>query len=55
MKTYHVKVAVKVLEIWEVEAQNADDAMETWDEGKLIHTCDEALDTEILSAKEVQP
>ena len=52
MKTYHVRVAVRVLEIWEVEAENAEDAMATWDDGKLIHTSDEALDTETLSAKE---
>jgi len=55
MKTYHVKVAVKVLEIWKVEAENADDAKENWTDGELIHTCDEAMDTEILSAREVCP
>jgi hypothetical protein len=55
MKKYHVKVAARVLEIWEVEAETADDAIATWDDGRLIHTCDEALETEVLSAKETQP
>jgi hypothetical protein len=54
MKTFHVKVAVRILEIYEVEAANADDASATWDDGKLIHTSDEALETEILSTKEVK-
>ncbi len=55
MTTYHVKVAAKVLEIWEVEAENADDAKANWNNGELIHTCDEALETEMLSAQEVRP
>ena len=55
MKTFRVKVAVRILEIYEVEAENADVAAVTWDEGKLLHTSDEALDSEILSTKEIQP
>jgi hypothetical protein len=52
MKTFHVRVAVRILEIWEVEGENAEDALVIWDEGKLIHTNDEALETKTLSAKE---
>lgn len=53
MKTYHVKVAVQILEIYEVEAEDAETASESWSEGKLIHTNDEALDSTVLSVKEV--
>lgn len=52
MRTYHVKVAVRILEIYEVEADDAEEAADNWTEGTLIHTCDEALDTEILTVKE---
>ncbi len=55
MKTFHVKVAVRILEIYEVEAENAADAKEMWSDGAIIHTSDEAFDTEILSTKELQP
>jgi hypothetical protein len=54
MKTFQVKVAVRILEIYEVEAENADDAAADWNDGKLIHTSDEALENEILSTKEVK-
>jgi hypothetical protein len=55
MKTYRVKVAIRILEIYEVEAENPDDAAANWEDGKLIHTSDEALETEILSTIEVIP
>jgi hypothetical protein len=55
MKTYRVKVAVRILEIYEVEAENAEEASETWCDGELIDRSDEALDSEILSTKEIQP
>jgi hypothetical protein len=55
MKKYHVQVAVQVLEIYEVEAEDAETALICWDEGKLIHTCDEAIEFGPLSAEEVQP
>ncbi len=52
MKTYHVKVAVRALEIYEVEAASEEDACDSWSDGELIET-EEALDTEVLSAEEV--
>ena len=53
MKKYHVKVAVRILEIYEVEADDSETAAEDWGCGKLIDADDEALETEILSVKEV--
>jgi hypothetical protein len=55
MKKYHVKVAVQILEIYEVEAEDAEAASEVWSDGDLIYTNDEALDSAVLSVKEVQP
>jgi hypothetical protein len=53
MKTYRVKVAVRVLEIYEVRAEDEADASDNWSDGDLIHTSDEALETEVLSVEEV--
>jgi hypothetical protein len=55
MKTYHVRVAVRVLEIYAVEANGPETAADDWNFGTLIHTDDEALDSEVLSVKEVRP
>jgi len=55
MKTYHVKVAVQILEIYELEAEDAETASECWSDGDLIHTNDEALESIVLSVKDVQP
>jgi hypothetical protein len=52
MKTYHVSVAVQILEIYEIEAEDAHAAADDWSSGDLIHTNDEALDTIVLSVKE---
>ncbi len=52
MKTYHVKVAVRILEIYKIEAEDAETAAEEWPCGELIHTNDEALDSTVLSVKE---
>jgi hypothetical protein len=53
MKKFHVKIAVRVLEIYEIEAENKADASEHWSDGSLIHTDDEALEAEVLSVEEV--
>ncbi len=53
MKNYHVKVAVRILEIYEVQAKDKEAAADSWSDGDLIRTYDEALDSEILSVKEV--
>jgi hypothetical protein len=52
MKKYHVKVAVQILEIYEVEAEDAEMAADDWSFGALIHTDDEALDSTVLSVEE---
>ena len=53
MKKYHVKVAVQILEIYEVEAEDPETASDDWSFGDLIHRDDEALDSTVLSVKEV--
>ena len=55
MKKYHVKVAVQILEIYEVEAEDPEIAADDWSFGDLIHTNDEALESIVLSVEEVQP
>lgn len=55
MKTYEVSVAVRILEIYRVEADDEEAAAELWCDGELIHTNDEALDSDLLAVKEVQP
>jgi len=55
MTTYHVNVAVQILEIYAVEAEDPEAASESWAEGDLIHTNDEALDSIVLSVREVVP
>lgn len=52
MKKYHVTVAVQILEIYEIEAEDAETASDDWSVGKLIHSDDEALDTTVLTVKE---
>jgi hypothetical protein len=52
MNTYHVKVAVRILEIYKVQAEDKESAADLWSDGDLIHTDDEALDAEVLSVKE---
>ena len=52
MKTYHVNVAVRILEIYEIEAEDAETASDDWSFGRLIDADDEVLDSEVLSVKE---
>jgi hypothetical protein len=52
MKKYHVKVAVQILEIYEIEAEDAETAKEDRGCGKLIDADDEALESIVLSVKE---
>lgn len=53
MKKYHVSVGVQILEIYEVEAENVETAADDWSFGDLIHRDDEALESTVLSVKEV--
>ena len=52
MKKYRVSVAVQILEIYRVEAEDPEAAADCWAEGDLIYTDDEALDAIVLSVKE---
>lgn len=52
MRKYHVTVAVQILEIYEIEAEDPETASDDWSFGKLIHSDDEALDSTVLSVKE---
>ena len=54
MKKYRVKVAVQILEIYEIEAEDAETAADDWSFGALIHTDDEALESIVLSVQEVE-
>jgi hypothetical protein len=55
MKKYEVTVAVRILEIYQVEANDRASAAEAWSDGELIHTDDEALEGEVLRVKESRP
>jgi hypothetical protein len=46
-----VEVAARTLEVYEVEADNEDEARENWSDGELLSHDDEALDIEVLSVK----
>jgi hypothetical protein len=52
MKKYHVKVAVQIFEIYEVEADDAETATEDWGCGKLLGADDVALESTVLSVEE---
>jgi hypothetical protein len=52
MKKYHVKVAVQILEIYEIEAEDAEIAAQDWGCGRLIDADDEALESTVLSVEE---
>ena len=52
MNKYHVKVIVRILEIYEVEAEDEDAAEDSWADGKLIETDDGVLENEVLSVEE---
>jgi hypothetical protein len=51
MPKFDVKVAVRILEIYEVEAASEEEARENWADGDLVHTSDGALDSEVLSVR----
>jgi hypothetical protein len=53
MKTYHVEVRLSILEVYEIEAGNEEEARLLWNEGKLIYTHDEAFDRAVLAVREI--
>jgi hypothetical protein len=53
MKRYRVKVAVKTLELYEVEADTPEDAADGWGLGRLLDADDEALESEVLSVEQL--
>ncbi len=50
MKTYIVTVEVRTIELYEVEAETADDAMELWQDGELLEQDFSRLEAEPLKA-----
>jgi hypothetical protein len=52
MRKYHVKVAVQVLQIYEVEAEDPETAAEDWAFGRFLGADDEALENTVLSVRE---
>ena len=55
MKQFRVTVMVKTIEVYQVEAENEDEAEENWADGTFIGSDDGTLDNEILTIKEVKP
>ena len=53
MKRYRVKVAVKILETYEVEATSEGEAADDWGLGELIDADDEALESEVLEVEAI--
>ncbi len=52
MKHFRVSVVVKTLEVYRVETENEEDALEFWADRTLIHTDDGALENEIFQIEE---
>jgi hypothetical protein len=55
MTTYHVYVSVQILEIYEVEADDADSAEDNWADGSMIAANDQSLPITVLSVREARP
>jgi len=52
MKTYRVKVIIRTLEYYEVEADSPEEAEELYALGDYLGCDEEALDNEVISVKE---
>jgi hypothetical protein len=52
MKTYIVTVQVRTIELYEVQAETPDEAMELWQEGAFLEERFSRLESEPLSAQE---
>ncbi len=52
MKTYIVTVKVQTIELYEVEAETSDEAMELWQDGKFLYQDLSRLESEAVRAKE---
>lgn len=53
MKKFQVKIIVKTLEIYEVEAEDAEQAEANWAEGRLVRADDEVFDVDVDSVTEI--
>jgi hypothetical protein len=51
MKTFIVTVLVHTLEHFEVEAENADEAMDVWQDGRFLGTDDAGLESELQTVR----
>jgi hypothetical protein len=52
LKTYIVTVEVRTIELYQVEAESPDDAMELWQDGKLVEHDLSNLEADAIRAKE---
>jgi hypothetical protein len=52
LKTYIVTVEVRTVELYEVDAETPEEAMEIWQDGKLLEQNFSRLEAEPLSALE---
>jgi hypothetical protein len=52
MKTYIVTVKVQTIELYEVEAETPDEAMELWQDGELLQQAFARVEAEPLQAHE---
>jgi hypothetical protein len=55
MKTYRVKVIIRILEFYEVEADSPEEAEEDYTFGRFLGSDEEALDNEVVGVEEVRP
>jgi hypothetical protein len=52
MKTYIVTVEVRTVDLYKVEADTPDDAMELWQDGELIRQDFSKMDAEAIDVRE---
>jgi hypothetical protein len=52
MKTYIVTVKIQTIDLYEVEAETPDEAMELWQDGKLLQHAFARVEAEPLRAHE---
>jgi len=53
MKTYHVTIAVRLIETYQIRAENPECAEESWFRGNRVHPNYETCETKILTVREV--
>jgi hypothetical protein len=54
MKTYIVTVEVRTIDLYEVEAETPEDAMDLWQDGKLLRQDLSKMEAEAIDARETE-